>query len=208
MAELASSERAALEATLVEGQRQGYVGPGPIAPHLDHALRYATATSAPAGAALDLGSGGGLPGLVLAVAWPDSTWVLLDAAARRIEFLGEAVDRLRLGPRVQVLHARAEDVGHDPAWRGRFGLVVSRSFGPPPVVAECAAPFLQVGGWLIVSEPPDAPERWPAAGLARVGLARVSPAGTVAGLARFCQVERCPARFPRRPAAQKKRPLF
>jgi 16S rRNA (guanine527-N7)-methyltransferase len=208
MAELASSERVALEATLAEGQRRGYVGPGPIAPHLDHALRYARATSAPAGAALDLGSGGGLPGLVLAVAWPDTTWVLLESAARRIEFLGEAVERLRLGSRVQLLHARAEEVGHDPAWRGRFALVVSRSFGPPPVVAECAAPFLRIGGWLIVSEPPSAPDRWPVAGLARVGLARVAPVEAVAGLARFCQVERCPSKFARRPAAQRKRPLF
>jgi len=74
--------------------------------------------------------------------------------------------------------------------------VVARSFGSPSVTAECAAPLLAVGGQLLVSEPPSpSADRWPAAGLALVGL-RLDE--TVSGLASCTQVEPCPERFPRR----------
>jgi hypothetical protein len=104
--------------------------------------------------ALDLGSGGGLPGLVLVSAWPTTDWCLLDANQRRTEFLQEAVDELGLAGRVTVRRGRAEDLAHDPSLRGTFDLVVARSFGKPAVTAECAAGFLAVGGSLVVSEPP------------------------------------------------------
>ncbi len=125
---------------------------------------------------LDLGSGGGLPGLVIAIRWPAATLVLLDANERRTEFLQRAVRRCGLGERVAVVHQRAEVCGRDPEYRGTFDGVVVRSFGAPAVVAECGAPFLRQGGWLIVSEPPRASgedghrARWPAAGVAQVGL--------------------------------------
>ena len=70
-----------------------------------------------------------------------------------------------------ILGAAAEDAGRDAEWRGGFDLVTARSFGAPAVVAECGAPFLRVGGRLVVSEPPsDGPTRWPVEGLAAVGL--------------------------------------
>ena len=109
----------------------------------------------PPGLALDLGSGGGVPGLALARWWPASRWVLLDARERRAVFLagcGRVSWRSVTGCR--SLHAAAEDAGRDDRHRGRFDLVVARSFGPPAVVAECGAPFLREGGRLVVSEPP------------------------------------------------------
>ena len=48
--------------------------------------------------------------------------------------------------------------------------MTARSFGPPAATAECAAPLLAVGGLLVVSEPPDGPDRWPADALAALGL--------------------------------------
>jgi 16S rRNA (guanine527-N7)-methyltransferase len=117
------------------------------------------ATAAGAGSSdspriLDLGSGGGLPGLVLATEWPACRVVLFDANQRRTDFLRRVVPRLGLTDRVTVVTDRAESGGRDPELRGGFDGVVVRSFGPPAVVAECAAPFLRVDGWLIVSEPP------------------------------------------------------
>ena len=120
---------------------------------------------------LDLGSGAGVPGLVLALRWPATTFVLLDASAKRTAALATAVGELGLADRVAARTARAEDAGRDPALRSTFDAVTARSFAIPAVTAECGAPFLRAGGVLLVAEPPggDA-ERWPAAGLAALGL--------------------------------------
>lgn len=117
--------------------------------------------------------------MALAQWWPASQWILLDGSERRAVFLHDAVERLGLGDRVSVLHAAAEVAGRDDRQRGRFDLVVVRSFGPPAVVAECGAPFLRPGGRLVVSEPPAfEPSRWPPDGLARFGLELEKRAGS------------------------------
>ncbi len=153
------SPEAALLDTLGEARRVGFLGPGDLAPQLEHALGFADALAAlpdgpVPGRVVDLGSGGGLPGLVLATRWPEARLVLVEAGSRRAAFLTEAVTRLGLESRVIVLRERAEVAGRDPGCRGRFDVVVSRSFGPPAVTAECAAPFLRVGGVLVASGPP------------------------------------------------------
>lgn len=197
---------ASLTAVLADAQRRGFVGAGGIDPHLAHAERFAAAIGAIPGRALDLGSGAGLPGLVLAALWTTSTWVLLDANGRRAEFLTDAVANLGLADRVVVDHRRAEVAGRDPLRRGTRDLVVARAFGPPAVVAECASPFLAVGGHLVVSEPPGQPERWPLGGLGRFGLEPVPD--TSPGFVRLRQAAPCPERYPRRDGVPAKRPLF
>ena len=159
--------------------------------------------------AIDLGSGGGVPGLVLAAAWPSSHWLLLDSSARRTDFLVEAVGRLGYRSRVDVLRSRAEEAGRSPDWRGRADLVVARSFGSPPVTAECGAPFLQVGGRLVVSEPPGAPAgRWPESGIAPLGLRLARRYQGEGAWVSLEQVELCPAAYPRANGRPAKRPLF
>jgi hypothetical protein len=101
-----------------------------------------------------MGAGGGLPGLVVAQEWPEVTLVLLEANERRSAFLKRAVDQLELGDRVSVLQERAEMSGRDPVWRAAFDGAIARSFGRPAVLAECTAPLLKPGAWVIVSEPP------------------------------------------------------
>jgi 16S rRNA (guanine527-N7)-methyltransferase len=151
-------------------QELGFLGPGDVGSHLEHARAFRDAVRPPE-YALDLGSGGGVPGLALALWWPDARWVLLDGGERRAVFLADAVEKLGLGNRVAVVHAAAESAGRDECYRATFDLVVARSFGPPSVVAECGAPLLREGGHLVVSEPPalDA-ARWPADKLDRFGL--------------------------------------
>jgi len=207
---------AALLGTLGEARRLGFLGPGALAPQLEHALGFADALAAlpdgPApGRVVDLGSGGGLPGLVLATRWPEAALVLVEAGGRRAAFLTEAVTRLGLKSRVTVLRERAEVAGRDPGRRGCFDVVVSRSFGPPAVTAECAAPFLRVGGVLVASGPPDPGrhrERWPVAGLAMVGLGAPGQSAGVFTYELARQLEPCPERFPRRTGIPTKRPLF
>jgi len=199
-------------ALLTEAQSVGLVGPGPVDAHVDHARGFGAALgNRPAGTLVDLGSGAGLPGLVLAVEWPASRWVLVDGRARSAEFLGRAVRRLSLEERVTVIGERAEVVAHDPAYRAKVQVVVARSMAPPAVVAECAAGFLVEGGTLVVSEPPDSEvTRWDVAGLARLGM---GPARLVAPSERFHfslveQLRPCPASFPRRTGVPAQRPLF
>jgi len=156
--------------------------------------------------ALDLGSGGGVPGLALAAAWPASRWVLLDASSRRGAFLEQVVVDLQLEGRVTVVVDRAEAAAREGRWRAAFEVVVARSFGPPAVTAECAGGFLRVGGRLLVSEPPeDAPERWPDGPLAELGLVDRGRHGQVRILE---QVTPTPDRFPRRVGIPAKRPLW
>jgi 16S rRNA (guanine527-N7)-methyltransferase len=188
---------------LEEARTLGFLGPGPVAFHVEHARAYLPALEGVAGAALDLGAGGGIPGLVLAVERPDLTWTFLDAGSRRTAFLGRAVAALGLA--VTIRTARAEEAAD---LRGRFAAVVARSFGPPAVTAECAAPLLTVGGRLIVSEPPADRDRWPSEALASLGL---GPAQRLAGppaLVVLRQERPCPAAYPRRTGIPAKRPLW
>jgi len=195
---------------LEEARRLGLVGPGPVMPHLAHAVGFADAAGgAPQGPAVDLGSGGGIPGLPLALLWPRSVWMLLDASERRTAFLNRAIEALDLGDRVAVVRGRAEDVGREPDRRGRAVLVVARSFGPPPVTAECGCPMLAVGGRMVVSEPPEGGSRWPPEALSVLGAAAGPVIRAAGGSYQVLeQVSTCPARFPRRSGIPAKRPLF
>lgn len=96
-------------------------------------------------AALDLGSGAGLPGVVLAVALPGVRFVLLEPRARRAGFLELAVDRLGL-ENAEVRVARAEDlVGEAPG----VDVVTARAFAPLPRSWAAAHPLLRPGGRLV-----------------------------------------------------------
>jgi 16S rRNA (guanine527-N7)-methyltransferase len=165
----------------------------------------------------DLGSGGGLPGLVTATEWPKATLVLIESNGRRAAFLRRAVERLDLEARVSIREERAEVCGRDADLREAFDGVLARSFGRPAVLAECAAPLLQIGAWLLVSEPPlpsgpdgqnEQQERWPPEPLRQFGLepAEVVHEGFEYRVLR--QVEACPERFPRRNGVPAKKPLF
>jgi 16S rRNA (guanine527-N7)-methyltransferase len=156
----------------------------------------------------------------MASQWPAASLVLLDANQRRTDFLTRAVTRLGLSARVSVVNDRAESFGRDPEYRGTFDGVVVRSFGPPAVVAECAAPLLRVGGWVIVSEPPGGPEsggadsgtqgpsRWPAGPLGQLGLEPLAFVQEEFGYQVLRQSQACPDRFPRRNGVPTKHPLF
>jgi 16S rRNA (guanine527-N7)-methyltransferase len=219
---------ASLLEALARSRAWGFLGDGPLEVHIAHAEGFAeTAEAVPptldvveghGGVSrrwMDLGSGGGIPGLVLAHRWPDDEAVLLDGNIRRTRFLSEVVEDQGWGARVQVVNARAEEAGRMENLRGSFSLVVARSFGPPPVTAECAAPFLQRGGVLIVSEPPvPSPDgawdeaRWPEQGLAVLGLEPEAVRREPFGYRVLRQHQECPDRFPRRVGVAAKRPIY
>jgi 16S rRNA (guanine527-N7)-methyltransferase len=157
---------------------------------------------------------------VVAAGWDDVTVTLVEASARRAAFLRRAADRLGLGDRVRVLQERAEASGREEGLRGSFAGVTARSFGRPAVVAECAAPLLMPGGWLLVSEPPsdddDGPRdrrqgrgpRWPEEPLRQLGLEPGEEIHEEFAFRVLWQRRACPDRFPRRAGIPAKRPLF
>ncbi len=206
----------ALQEALEAGRRAGFVGDAALGDQLAHSLGFAAVVARlrgdPPAVAADLGSGGGLPALVLVELWPECRFALVEAQERRAAFLRRCVETAGAADRVVVLQERAEVVGHDAAWRSTCDVVTARSFGKPAVTAECAAPLLRLGGLLVVSEPPTAGggERWPTEGCARVGL---EPLHTVRVDGRFgyqvlVQQQPSSERYPRRTGVPAKRPLF
>ena len=199
---------ASLTAVLERAKQRGFLGPGPVGNHIEHALPILTLVAEDSCEALDLGSGGGVPGLVLALARPGIHWTLLDGSVTRSRFLQNAVQDLDLSRRVKVTALRAEEAARS-ALRGSFDTVTARSFGAPAVTAECGSPFLAKGGRLIVAEPPEgAPSRWPPKGLEQLGMVpgvRVTSPSTFQVLE---QVVPCADRYPRRTGIPAKRPLF
>jgi 16S rRNA (guanine527-N7)-methyltransferase len=190
---------------LERAQRLGFLGPGPVEEHLEHASAFAAAVPPPEHA-LDLGSGAGVPGLALASTWPASRWVLLDANERRGAFLEQVLGDLQLGDRVRIVVDRAERAARGDGWRAAFDLVVARSFGSPAVTAECAVGLLRAGGRLVVSEPPqDVGVRWPDGPLADLGLVDRGRNGRVRVLE---QLTTASDGFPRRVGVPAKRPLW
>ena len=166
----------------------------------------------PAGAlAVDLGTGGGIPGLVLATLTM-CRWVLVDRGERRGSFLRWAVRRLGLRDRVEVVVADAVEVGRG-SLRGKANLVTARSFAPPGPTVECGAPLLLPGGFLVVSEPPAKTAgragRWEDGGLRAMGLKDWGGWHTgQAGYRAMQLVADCPNRFPRRFSRQISDPLI
>jgi len=204
-----SEPAADLEAVLSEARDLGFLGPGSIPPQILHARGFASATTRTPESFLDLGSGGGLPGLVLAAMWPGATGVLLDTMRRRADFLERACATLGLADRISVVCARAETAAHDPALRERFDLVTARSFGAPAVAAECAVAFLRPTGELVVSEPPeDVAGRWPAEPLAELGLVMIRAASPAARFVTLGRTGPLDPGTPRRPGMPEKRPRW
>ncbi len=103
---------------------------------------------APGERAADIGSGGGFPGLVLAVARPRAEFTLIESVGKRARFLALAVEQLGLANAV-VLHDRAEAAGRTPEHGERYDLAVARAAAPLPRLLKYALPLLRPGGHLI-----------------------------------------------------------
>lgn len=207
---MSPSPLADLASVVGEAQRRGFVGDAPVDEAIDHARGFAAGVDVPPDRFVDLGSGGGLPGLVLLDLWPSSSAVLVDSNQKRCAFLREAVTALGLDDRAEVLEGRAEALGRLSEMRGAFPVVTARGFGRPAITAECGAPFLRVGGLLVVSEPPvvGVDRRWPPEGLALCGLAPERTWATRFHYRSLRQLTPCPTRYPRRTGIPAKRPLF
>ena len=94
---------------------------------------------------IDVGTGAGFPGLLLALWQPEIRVTLMDALRKRLDFLQAAAEALGLD-NVRLLHARAEDAGRQAEHREHYDAAVARAVAPMPVLAEYLLPFVRVGG--------------------------------------------------------------
>jgi 16S rRNA (guanine527-N7)-methyltransferase len=168
------------------------------------------------GRAVDLGSGGGVPAIPIAIARPELSWLLVESVGKKARALSDFVDELRL-PALQVVAERAETVGRDPRYRETASLVTARAVAGLPVLAELALPLLAPGGQLLAWKGPltarDAELRQGARAVAQLGGAR--PEVLSAGIpqlgghtfVRVAKQRSTPARYPRRPGEPARRPL-
>jgi 16S rRNA (guanine527-N7)-methyltransferase len=162
---------------------------------------------------IDVGSGGGLPGLPLRLARPDLSLTLLEANQRKAAFLVQAAATLGLRD-VEVVARRAEEAGRDPRHREAYDFALARAVAAMPVLVELCLPFVAVGGRLLAMKTNAAAEAESArAAIAKLGgeLVEVGAAASAArSLGQVVVVEKVaptPAEFPRRPGVPSRRPL-
>ena len=148
------------------------------------------------GPIVDVGSGGGAPGLPLAAAFPDREVTLLESSERKCAFLeGAAVDF----PNVRVVRGRAEEQEVD-----QYGVAVAKALAPPPVAAEWCLPLVRPGGAVVL---------WvgPTVDADPVGRVAAQLAGELVesppGFLVLRKLDLTPPGFPRRPGIARKRPL-
>lgn len=162
--------RRSLEEVLLTAQRVGTLGDRPISEVIAHSRQFVAALPPGPLRVIDIGTGAGIPGLVIAVDRPDISLVLVDRRATRMDALARAVASMGLSQRATALTSDVADLGQDPEHQGCYDVVVSRGFASPEVTAFMARPLLKNGGTLMVSEPPVSdPSRWPSAMLFSAG---------------------------------------
>lgn len=158
---------------------------------------------------VDVGSGGGAPGLPLAIAMPDLRFTLVESTGKKAEFLKSASRELGLS-NVSVVNARAEDAGRDGAHRDQFALATARALGPLRVALELVMPFVRPGGLGLFIKGAKAEEEIQEAksALKALGSDVIDVAQTPTG--RIVVVEKSrptDRRYPRRPGEPKRDPL-
>ncbi len=163
---------------------------------LDDALRAVPLLERLPGDVVDVGSGGGTPGVPLAASLPDRSFTLLEAERRKCAFLDEVTRPLE---NVTVVWGRAEEQPTD-----MFGVALAKALAKPPVAAELSLPLVAPGGAAIL---------WLADSADRAAVATVADRlgglleADADGLVVLRKVRATPPGFPRRPGIAKKRPL-
>jgi 16S rRNA (guanine527-N7)-methyltransferase len=163
---------------------------------LEDSLRGAAVVGEHDGPIVDVGSGGGAPGIPLAASLPDRPVTLLEAERRKVEFLWRWKEGLA---NLDVIWGRAEEQPTDT-----YGVAVAKALAPPPVAAEWTLPLVRPGGAVVL---------WvgPSANVDRVALVAEQVGGGPPenhdGLLVIPKLERTPEGFPRRPGMARKRPL-
>jgi 16S rRNA (guanine527-N7)-methyltransferase len=187
--------------------------------HFLDALTVVLVWPPPAGKAMskviDVGTGGGVPGVPLKIAFRGIRLTLLEATTKKATFLHHLIDRLNLDE-VEIVASRAEEVAHDSRYREGYDLVLSRAVAPLPTLAELTLPFCAVGGSVVVHKKGNIEEETIRASRAidtfggRLREAREVDLPEFPDERRLVVIDKIsttPEQYPRRPGVPKKKPI-
>ena len=163
---------------------------------------------------IDVGTGGGFPGVPLAILFPEKEFVLMDSLAKRLAIVETVARELGIG-NVTVVHARAEDLGRDKSHREAYDLCVSRAVANLRVLSEYCLPLVRIGGSFAAYKTETAIEEADAAkrAIAILGgrLTDITPAPVPDGdghlVIRIRKESKTPAKYPRKAGTPAKNPL-
>jgi 16S rRNA (guanine527-N7)-methyltransferase len=164
---------------------------------------------------IDVGTGAGIPGVPLKIAFPSIKLVLLEAVAKKATFLRHITEKLGLDG-VEIVAGRAEEIAHQAQYREKFNLALSRAVAPLSTLVELVLPFCAVGGGFIAQKKGDIDEEISQAAraidimggrLGEVKSVELSEFADKRFLVVIDKVSPTPTKYPRRPGIPTKRPL-
>jgi len=203
-----------LQGILERSQTLNFLGNPPIEDHIRNAMGFANVIrgfsgKGQKGRIYDLGSGGGVPALVLVDEFKDWEFVLIERKKKRANFLHEAISLLKASERVEIVCDEAENAARNEKFAFGADFVTARSFGPPSTTAECACRLLKLNAFLIVSEPPINTDRWVHEKLSLTGLNPVKQIKFGDSTFQVLNQSHDPSEnLPRRAGVTRKRPLW
>jgi 16S rRNA (guanine527-N7)-methyltransferase len=160
-----------LKPVLSAAQRIGALSGAPIEQIISHALWFSKAIPSSARRVIDLGSGAGVPGLIVAFDRPELELVLVDRRSGRTDSLTRSVLALSLDSRVSVRSAEIGDLVRDGNFPKQFDAAISRGLGPPLETLRLSRELVKPGGVVIISEPPPTTQsRWNLEDVSNLGL--------------------------------------
>ncbi len=182
--------------------------------HFYDCLLFFKNVDVPQGAKIiDVGTGAGFPGMVLAIARPDIKLCLLDSLNKRINFLNEVAGELELS--LETVHARAEEGARKPEHREQYDIACARAVAALPTLAEYCMPYVRVGGSFVAMKGPSAEEEVKAVYTAvkTLGGEKASlvvdclPDGSSRSFVLVKKISQTPTKYPRISAKIAKQPL-
>ena len=203
---------------LAENQKQNLVsrkaGEAELFSHIEDSLQVLNFCSLDGSSIIDIGSGAGFPGLVLAMHCPDAQFTLVEADLKKSEFLSAACAELAL-TNVQVIRDRVELLGRDPVYRGQYDLCTSRAVAAMNIMLEYGIPLLKREGRLLLwkgkSYQQEIAQAQTALALLKARVEDVFLYNLLEekdrAIIMLAKEEDCPGQYPRRVGIPAKRPL-
>ncbi len=164
---------------------------------------------------IDVGTGGGFPGIPLKIAFPNLHITLFDSLQKRILFLQDVISQLGLSD-IDAIHGRAEDFGRDESYREKYDLCVSRAVANLSTLSEYCLPFVKSGGTFISYKTDSVDEELSAAteairvlggGNPRIEKYELYSTDAIRSLLIIDKVKPTPKKYPRKAPLPKKSPL-
>ncbi|OPX88297.1 MAG: Ribosomal RNA small subunit methyltransferase G [Pelotomaculum sp. PtaB.Bin104] len=164
---------------------------------------------------LDLGTGAGFPGIPLKICLPELKITLVDAQEKKVKFLKEVNTRLGL-EYIEVVHARAEELGHRDIYRESFERLTARAVAGLDILAEYCLPLVKLGGFFLAMKGPKLNEEINAAAkaikllggeLEQVAQWKLPLTGDIRNIVLIRKIAPTPRQYPRRNGMPKKKPL-